>query len=247
MATANEAPVHVVFILVEPETPANIGSAARALKTMGFSSLRIVQPKCEPLEGKAQALAHGSQDILASAEVFCDLEAALKDVEFVIGCTARHRKRKRHYLASQDLKDFLQQRPFLKRVAILFGGETSGLSSRHIDRCDMLTTIPLATTNPSLNLAQAVMLYSYELRFLNPQVRLQTQDHRIDREPVAPLEYQRLVGNVKRLILSLELANPNPILQHVTYALARLGKDDLYLVQELRKRLAAKIGVPEHD
>jgi len=69
----------VHFILVEPAVPENIGAAARALKTMQFSSLRLVNP-CDHLHVKARMLAHGAQDVLENAKIFYSLEAALEDV-----------------------------------------------------------------------------------------------------------------------------------------------------------------------
>lgn len=234
--------MEIVFILVETETSANIGSAARALKTMGFNKLRLAAPKCNHQEGKARALAHQSKDILDTAEIFEDLETALHDIDFSIACTARHRKRKRHYIDSNLLFSHLdEKRALFKKIAIVFGGETSGLNAKDIDRCDLLTTIPLATTKPSLNLAQAVMIYSYSLSAFSDKTTLQTKDHRIEEADFSEFQYQLLLGKIKETLDLMKIPNPRPIFRNISYAMARMGKDDLFLVQEIRKRITDRL------
>lgn len=86
--------IHIV--LVAPARPENIGAAARAMKTMGFSSLRIVDSQAY-LEPAARWVAHGSADILDNAQHFDTLEAALADVDFTVATTARSRARFHYY------------------------------------------------------------------------------------------------------------------------------------------------------
>ncbi len=82
----------ICIILNHPTTPENIGAAARALKTMGFSDLRLVDP-CDHLSDRAHWLAHGSEDILESAQVFNSITAAISDIDFLIGTSAKKRPR----------------------------------------------------------------------------------------------------------------------------------------------------------
>ena len=153
----------ICFVLVRPAVPENIGAAARALKTMGFAQLRIVGSEAHR-EKPARILAHASTDILDNAEAFADLDAALLDVDFAIGTSAKNRHDKRYNFAPAQLRNAIASKgASVQRVAIVFGCEESGLSNNELDRCDALSTIPLATTYPSLNLAQSVMLYAYEL------------------------------------------------------------------------------------
>ncbi|MBN1987497.1 MAG: tRNA/rRNA methyltransferase [Prolixibacteraceae bacterium] len=159
--------MEICFILVEPATPENVGAAARALKTMGFASLRLVNP-CDYLSPPARWLAHASSDILENATVFHSLEEALHDIDFKIGTTAKKRSVKNDYFPLPDLPDFLtRKKSSLQKTAVVFGREESGLTNEELKLCDLVTTVPLQTSYPSLNLAQAVMLYCYELSKLN--------------------------------------------------------------------------------
>lgn len=155
--------LEICFILVRPAVPENIGAAARALKTMGFAQLRIVGSQAHR-EKPAYILAHASAELLDNAQAFADLDTALADVDFAIGTSAKSRHDKRYNLSPAQLREAIVGKgASVGRVAIVFGCEESGLSNDELDRCDALSTIPLATTYPSLNLAQSVMLYAYEL------------------------------------------------------------------------------------
>lgn len=155
--------MEICFILVRPAVPENVGAAARALKTMGFSHLRIVGSQAHR-EKPARILAHASTGLLDNAREFADLDAALADVDFAIGTSAKVRHDKRYNLTPAQLRTAIVAKgASVARVAIVFGCEESGLSNAELDRCDALSTIPLATSYPSLNLAQSVMLYAYEL------------------------------------------------------------------------------------
>ncbi|MGM0665798.1 MAG: tRNA/rRNA methyltransferase [Bacteroidota bacterium] len=153
----------ISFVLVEPRVPENIGAAARAIKTMGFRRLVLVNP-CEYNEGKARWLAHGSGDILDEAEVFASLENALEAYDFIIGTTSKGRISKHEYIAIEQLGTFLKNREEeYKKIALVFGREESGLTNEELKLCDIASTVPMAGAFPSLNLSQAVMLYAFSL------------------------------------------------------------------------------------
>jgi len=155
--------VQISFILVEPKVPENIGAAARAVKTMGYKRLVLINP-CEYRTGPAQWLAHGSSDILGKAEVYGSLKEALTGTDITIGTTARYRSIKGEYTSLEDLRALLERESGnYKKVALVFGREESGLSNQEISLCDITSTIQLAAPYPSLNLSQAVMLYAYML------------------------------------------------------------------------------------
>src|SRR5690606_12381398 len=102
--------------------------------------------------------------LLAKSLDFPVPAAPLRDVYFAIGTSAKWSHDKRYILAPAHLRTAIAAKgSTVSRVAIVFGCEESGLSNDELDRCDALSTIPLATTYPSLNLAQSVMLYAYEL------------------------------------------------------------------------------------
>ncbi len=155
--------MNISFVLVEPAVPENVGAAARALKTMGFPNLRLVNP-CDHLSDPARWLAHASNDILENAQVFPDLQTALAGFDLIVGTSAKKRSVKNDYFPLSDLPELLTEKgKSAQNVAIVFGREESGLTNEELRLCDLVTTVPLKTTYPSLNLSQAVMLYAYEL------------------------------------------------------------------------------------
>jgi len=155
--------MQISFILVEPAVPENVGAAARALKTMGFSGLILINP-CDHLSNPARWLAHASNDILEKAKVFDDLKKALSGFDFIIGTTAKKRSVKNDYFPLSDLPVLLSEKEkSISKIALVFGREESGLTNDELRLCDLVTTVPLQTSYPSLNLAQAIMLYAYEL------------------------------------------------------------------------------------
>lgn len=159
--------MEISFVLVEPAVPENVGAAARALKTMGFARLILVNP-CDHLSGPARWLAHASNDILEEATIFDSLDRALAAFDFVIGTTAKKRSVKNDYYPLSDLAQLLAKKgTTIGKAAIVFGREESGLTNDELRLCDLVSNVPLQTSYPSLNLSQAVMLYAYELSKMN--------------------------------------------------------------------------------
>lgn len=218
------------FILVESEVPENLGAAARALNTMGHHDLRLVRPKCDRNTEKAQILAHGSQSILNAAPIFQHLSEALQDIDLACATTARHRYEKYHYISLQELPQQLQAKgESLQRIAFVFGGERSGLSRQDLASCDLITTIPQTSPYPSLNLAQAVMVYSF--MFAATQVA-QIKDQRLNQKSIPVEEYTHLKQSSLELMERVGLADRYQ--QYVIRSLARLGYEDLYLLHNIR-------------
>lgn len=164
--------VELVFVLVGTRHPANLGAAARALKAMGFSSLRLVAPCAfqfppDPVTGErgpAYQLAMYSHDLLDNAVILSSLADAVADCDLTIGTTARLRHHRHSVLTPAQLKaQLIDKQDMLGRVALVFGPEDTGLTNENLDTCQVLTTVPLAAPEPSLNLAQAVMIYAHAL------------------------------------------------------------------------------------
>jgi tRNA/rRNA methyltransferase len=155
--------LNIRFVLVEPAVPENVGAAARAMKTMGFSEMILVNP-CDYLGTKARMLAHGSNEILENAKVFGSLAEALTGFDFIIGTTARRRTRQTDYHQAEVLPELITAKgSSIHAVAVVFGREETGLTNEEIALCDLLSSVSMAATFPSLNLGQAVMLYAYTL------------------------------------------------------------------------------------
>lgn len=159
------------IVTVETTHPGNIGSAARAMKTMGLSDLRLVAPKIFP-SADATALASGAADLLANAHVCNTLDDAIADADLVIATSARGRHIPWPCISARELGQVLQQEPANHRVAVLFGREDRGLTNDELQRCNLHVTIPSNADYGVLNMAAAVQVICYELRmaFLGEQV-----------------------------------------------------------------------------
>ena len=226
------------FVLVEPGEAGNIGAAARAINTMGYTDLRLVRPKADPLSGIALAMAHGSEHILEKALQYKDLSAALSDIDLACASTARHRLQKHHYVSVRDLPELLEAKGNLvSTVAIVFGSERSGLSNQDVQTCDLVTTIPQVSPQPSLNLAQAVMIYSFTLA--QSQTQVQIADQRLNRDRMPSEQYAHLKSALKTTMAKVGLHQRTQ--NYVVHAIARLGYEDLALIQQIRTFVENKI------
>jgi tRNA/rRNA methyltransferase len=226
--------IEYIFVLVEPEEAANVGAVARALNTMGHRDLRFVRPKADPLGEKARVLAHGSQHILETAIVYDDLAAALHDVDLACATTARHRQEKHQYVSIRSLPELFQAKgESLTKVALVFGGERSGLSRDDIARCDVLTNIPQSCLYPSLNLAQAVMIFSFV--FSETQTEVLIQDQRLHSQAMPVEQYSRLKSASLQLMQRIGL--PDRYQTYVLKSLAHLQYEDLYLLHNIRAHI----------
>ncbi len=154
----------VVVVLSHTTEPANIGAVARAMKTMGLRRLRLVGPT-NPKGYAAQSLAHGAQDVLEDALVVPTMSEAVADCLVICGTTARRRRlRKQALMPPHHLARRVVQHAREGLVAILFGTERTGLSNEEVDICRYVSMVPAEAAQPSLNLAQAVTLYAWEVR-----------------------------------------------------------------------------------
>lgn len=155
----------VRIVLSRPSHPGNIGAAARAMKTMGLRNLYLVTPKKFP-DAEADARAAAAVDVLASAQVCDDLDAALKGVVHAVAVSARRRDLgPPPAMAREGLTELL---PWTAQgeVALVFGNETTGLSNDEVQRCQATLVIPTAPDSSSLNLGAAVQVLCYEARML---------------------------------------------------------------------------------
>ena len=153
----------VRIVLVNTSDCRNIGSAARAMKTMGLSQLVLVDP-IEMPNGQAQALAAGATDVLANAKVVSTLEEAISDCGLVVGTSARSRTLPWPMLDPRECGEKLISEVSDYPVALVFGRESSGLTNDELQLCHFHVQIPANPEYSSLNLAMAVQTLSYEVR-----------------------------------------------------------------------------------
>jgi tRNA/rRNA methyltransferase len=158
-----EVLANFAFVLVRPLQAGNVGSAARALKNMGFGDLRLIAPSAAASGRAAASMAVHAGDVLRNATRYDGLGAALADCTLAVGTTCRPGLYRSGVVGLREAAAQLIAEAAVNRVAIIFGPEDTGLVNRELKFCQRLITIPTAPEYPSLNLAQAVMLVAYEL------------------------------------------------------------------------------------
>lgn len=162
--TVPENLANIRIILFEPREPGNIGSVARVVKGMGLSELYLVNPVQFQNVDAAYNMAHGARDLLKNCNVVPELKDALEGIQYLVGTT--HRRRDVRVPPPVTARDAAQKIASIsqdKSVALLFGREDFGLSTDQISLCQLTASVPMATKNPSLNLAQAVQIFVYEV------------------------------------------------------------------------------------
>jgi TrmH family RNA methyltransferase len=153
---------NITIVLVEPRTPGNIGSTARAMKNMGLSQLTLVKPTPFDVH-ETYCMGYGAEDLIRGCRVVDSLQTALSDAVLVVGTTHRKRRRSIPVYPPQEVVRRIVETAAHHPCALLFGREDKGLFNEELDRCHLLSRIPTACRYPSLNLSQAVMVFAYEI------------------------------------------------------------------------------------
>jgi len=228
--------VEVVFILVKPAVAENVGAAARAIKTMGFSQLRIVASD-QQREKKARILAHGAGDILSAVQSFDTLATAIEDVDWTIATSAKARLGKRFSYAAEELQAMVTAKvETLGRVAVVFGCEESGLSNSDLQLCDCLSFIPIAQPYPSLNLGQAVMIFAYSLRQQAPVDGISPVPTSCENE-----DFSFLKSRLETLLESFSLEREHKLYRWATERMAVLASSDIKFLHLLLNKLEQQL------
>lgn len=206
------------IVLIDTSHPGNIGSAARAMKTMGLTDLCLVNPKEFP-HPQATSLASNAEDILEQATVVDSVEAAIANCQFVLGTSSRKRYLQWPLIESREGGvEALQHAQLGEQVAILFGNERIGLTNAQLHLCHKHVTIPTSSEHSSLNLAQAVQVLAYEcqiaaLNHSSDKTKLAAQrvDQVIDiKDPLATdAQMQGLYEHLEEALIHIDFVNPN--------------------------------------
>ncbi|AGQ29394.1 MULTISPECIES: tRNA/rRNA methyltransferase [Serratia] len=222
------------IVLVAPARPENVGAAARAMKTMGFTSLRIVDSEAH-LQPAARWVAHGAGDILDGVQTFATLEQALADVDFTVATTARSRARFHYYCTPQQLLGQLSERSqWVNQAALVFGREDSGLTNEELELADLLTGVPMQADYPSLNLGQAVMVYCYQLSEL--------MNVSAPQEPVANEgQLKALRQRAEGLLAALEVSDDQKLRDWLHQRLGVLQQRDTAMLHTLLHDIEKKL------
>lgn len=223
------------FVLVEPARPGNVGAAARAMKTMGFERMVVVGSPgiCE--DPTARAFAHGSTDILDAAESAASLPAALERCDLAVATTGRRRGHRHDYVTPDRLREMLGEGTRGTTVAIVFGREESGLTNDEVEQCQITSLVPMRRAYPSLNLGQAVMVYSYALSSLVL--------HPAEKKPVATdaASVRVLTEKARRLLPRLGFDPGRALYQRMMERLGAADGTDVNLLHSLATAIDARL------
>ncbi len=147
------------IILIKPQLAENIGMVARAMKNCCLTELRIVSPEQSPTATTALRASSGSEEILTNAKIYSTTKDAIKDIEILYAATARPRHQVKQVMTAEYMA---QNYPDNSKVGFMFGCERTGLENDDISLSDAIIEVPLNPEHSSLNLAQAVLILSYE-------------------------------------------------------------------------------------
>ena len=186
---------HFKVVLVQTSHPGNIGAVARAMKNMGMTQLRLVNPKLFP-HADATARASGAEDLLKTATVFNSLAEAIADCQLVLGSSARDRTISWPTVTARECAEKWANDQLTRNIALVFGRENSGLKNHELDLCHYLLRIPCNPEYSSLNLAAAVQVVCYELFVISGQ---QQTSHIGDQGENPPATAEQMEGFYQHL------------------------------------------------
>ena len=206
----------IQFVLDHPSHPGNIGGVARAIKTMGFSHLALVNPKRFP-SVEATQRASGAADVLHEARLADSLAEAICDSTLVIGTSSRERSLKIPVLTPREAaEEVAKEVAQARQVSFVFGAENNGLSNDNLVRCHFHVMIPANPAYCSLNLASAVQLIAYELRcrLLEPQPSAAKGDDSNASKAEGDLpciqgEMEQFYQHLESVLIKIGFLNPN--------------------------------------
>lgn len=205
----------IAIVLVGTQSPGNIGMVCRAMKNMGLTDLRLVNP-CQVDHPEALKFAVSARDLLHSARIFTSLEEALEDCEISVATTRRHGKYRQEISTPEEITARVNAQAGTQRVALVFGREDSGLTTDEVAVCRWQSTIPTADEYGSLNLSQAVLIFCYELFKCNG-----VSPASEPRALAASAAMESLYGQMERTLLRIGFLNPqNPA--HLMRTLRRI-------------------------
>lgn len=224
---------NIRVVLCQTSHPGNIGSTARAMKTMGLHRLYLVRPKHFP-DGEAKSLAVNAADVLDSAIVTATLEEAIADCQFVIGVSGKVRSLSQEVMTVREAAQKVHHIASQQQVALVFGTEMSGLSNAEADRCQILATIPANPDYTSLNLAQAVQVMCYEVRMAITEGKLHYDEKQAELASQEDLE--RFYQHMQEVLAEIGYINPRApkkLFERLRriYARAKLEKEEVNLLR----------------
>ncbi|HCE10523.1 MAG TPA: tRNA (cytosine(32)/uridine(32)-2'-O)-methyltransferase TrmJ [Oxalobacteraceae bacterium] len=231
------------FILVETSRPGNIGAAARAMKTMGFSELVLVNPRFADAAEQAEAVAFasGAQDVLGSARIVGSIAEALIDCNFAAAVSSRLREFSPPVVTPRELATQLSSQSGLN-AALLFGNERFGLPNEAVEKCNVLINIPANPDYSSLNLAQAVQVLSYECRMAAIGDARPATDIGFQGEAAGMAQVEGMYAHLEEALVAIEFLDPDnpkklmPRLKRL-FARTQLETEEVNILRGIAKQI----------
>ena len=231
----------VKIILIETSNSGNIGSVLRAMKTMGFKNLCLVNPKKFPSD-EAKALAANAKDMIDDVVLVDTLDKALSDIDFVVGTSSRIRKvpwpNEPLNTVAPQINKIIES---TTNVGILFGREDRGLTNDELQRCNLHMHIPANEEYPVLNLAMAVQVVCYQIYIDSLSKKSLVKNDNWDVPKAKSNHVKRLIEHFITVAEKLEVfnkGNPRQIGARIKRMFTRIGLDEME-VNFLRGFLAA--------
>ena len=237
----------VKIILIETSNPGNIGSTLRAMKTMGFGNLCLVNPNKFPSD-EVTALAANASDLIDSVSVVDNLEEALAGCNLVVATSSRDRKVPwpNESIVSASPK-IIAEADNDNTVAILFGREDRGLTNEELGMCNLHVHIPTNEEYSSLNLSQAVQILSYEIRLATLEHYDLMEKPEWDVELADNEQTERLITHLDELMQEVDFydtQNPRKLLTRVRrfFKRARIDKMEANIFRGLFSAVQKNLG-----
>lgn len=236
------------FVLVETSRPGNIGAVARAMKTMGFSELVLVNPRFADAatQEEAVAFASGAQDILSGARIVGSIGEALAGCNFAAAVTARLREFSPPVIAPRALANQLAADSGLT-AALLFGNERFGLPNDAVEKCNVLINIPANPAYSSLNLAQAAQVLAYECRVAAVGDQPPATDIGFQGEAAGIAQIDGMFAHLEQALVAIDFLDadhPKKLMSRLKRLFARtqLEVEEVNILRGIAKQILAKTG-----
>ena len=233
---------NIRIVLAETSHSGNIGSAVRAMKTMGLSNLYLVSPKS--VDEQSIALAAGADDVMRNAHIVDTFEQAIEDCSLVIGTSARLRHLQSTLIDPRKCAE--KASAHQGQVAIVFGRERVGLTNEELLKCHYHLNIPANPEYSSLNLAMAVQLVSYEMRmaFLTKNKTESTLSTIEDIYPTAQ-EMEYFFPHTQQVYLSLGFIQNQGVMQKLRrlYNRSSLEKNELNILRGMLSAVEKRLNL----
>lgn len=235
---------NIRIVLIETSHTGNIGSAARAMKTMGLSQLYLVSPKS--IDEQSIALAAGADDIVNDANIVSTFDEAIADCSLVIGTSARLRHLQSTLIEPRECAEKVAQ--YQGNVAVIFGRERVGLHNDELLKCHYHLTIPANPDYSSLNLAMAVQIVCYELRMAH-LMEQQLPDIKSDNQYATSQDMEYFFNHTEKLYQSLGFIQNPGVMQKLRrlYTRINIERNELNILRGMLSAVEKRLDLSKRD